>query len=137
MLLSNIVSSQNISGEVLSAINKGNSSVLDQNISEETLNTCFDLKESSYNYLAISIKMNKMESLKYFVEKGADLEHVCTGKTPLMYAVKYGQMEMVKYLIEKGAKISTETSKGKTALDYARKYKQKEIEEFLEDQSDK
>ena len=132
-LIGNFLFAQEISKETLRAINEGNITLLDKVISKESLNDCFDIKNSSYNYLAISIKMKQIKSVKYFVEKGASLEGVCTGKTPLMYAVKYGQLEIVKYLVSAGSKIEAETSRGKSALDYAIKYDQSEIVEYLKE----
>ena len=71
-----------------------------------------------------------MESLRYFVENGADIEGVCADKTPLMYAAKYGQIEMVQYLVQIGADLSS-TYKGKTALSFARQFYQREIIKYL------
>ncbi|MEM6516614.1 MAG: ankyrin repeat domain-containing protein [Bacteroidota bacterium] len=132
-LVGNILIGQEISNETLKAIKDADIAVLDRVISKESLNNCYDVKNSSYNYLAMSIKMKQIKSVKYFTEKGADLEAVCTGKTPLMYAVKYGQLEMVKYLINAGAKIEAKTDKGRNALDYAAKYEQVEIAKYLKE----
>ena len=131
LLIGNFLFGQEISNETFRAIKEGNPAVLDKVISKGNLNECFDVKDSSYNYLAISIKMKQLKSVKYFVEKGANIEGVCTGKTPLMYAVKYGHLEIVKYLVNAGAKITAETSRGKNALDYAEKYDQNEIGDYL------
>jgi ankyrin repeat protein len=133
LLIGSSLFGQEISKETLRAIHDGNITVLDKVVSKENVNDCFDIQDSSYNYLSISIKMKQIKSLKYFAEKEANLEKVCAGKTPLMYAVKYGYLEMVKYLVNKGAKMTTETSRGKTALDYAEKYDQYEIAEYLKD----
>ncbi|MEX0275372.1 MAG: ankyrin repeat domain-containing protein [Flavobacteriaceae bacterium] len=120
-----------LSDNQLKAIHDGNIAVLDTFVNSDNLNDCYEVKNSSYGFLAISIKMKSLASLKYFVEKGADLEVVCTGKTPLMYSVKYGRLEMVKYLIGMGAKPDAKTLSGRTALSYAKKYKQLEIEAYL------
>ncbi len=122
---------QEISKETLKAIKYSDTASLDKLVKKENLNNCFEIKNSSYNYLAISIKMGQINSLKYFVEKGADIEKICESKTPLMYAVKYGHLNMVKYLIDKGADLKKETRRGKTALDYAIKYDQTEIAKYL------
>ena len=94
-LLGNIAICQNISNELLKAIQEGDREFLNKSISPESLNDCFEIKNSSYNYLTISIKMQQIQSLQFFVDKGANLEGICTEKTPLMYAVKYGQLPMV------------------------------------------
>ncbi|CAM1372744.1 ankyrin repeat domain-containing protein [Tenacibaculum xiamenense] len=126
----NIVTAQSISNEVLMAIKNENFQDLDKLITDDDLNKCYEVRGSSYNFLAISIKMKSLESLKYFVKRKANLEGECTGKTPLMYATKYGQLNAVKYLIENGASLET-TNRGRTALDYAKKYEQQEIENYL------
>lgn len=136
-LIGNFLFGQEISVETLKAISEGNITVLDKVVSKENLNDCFEIKSSSYNYLAMSIKLKQIKSVKYFAEKGANLDGVCTEKTPLMYAVKYGQLEIVKYLISAGAKIETETGRGRTALDYAMKYDQNEIAKYLIEKSKK
>ncbi|SEB35946.1 Ankyrin repeat-containing protein [Tenacibaculum sp. MAR_2009_124] len=130
LFLQNIVSAQSISNEVLMAIKNENTETLNELVSDNQLNECYEVRGSSYNFLAISIKMKSIESLKYFVTRKANLEGECTGKTPLMYAVKYGQLSAVKYLVENGANLKT-TNNGRTALDYAEKYKQEEIENYL------
>lgn len=118
--------------EALNAIIKGNITTLDKIISEDSLNTCFDIEEQyTINYLALSIENNSFASLQFFVEKGANIELACFDKTPLMYAVKYGHLKMVKYLLEKGADINKVSVEGKTALDYAIKYNHPEIEKFI------
>ena len=133
LLIGFSINAQEITKETGKAIKKGDIITLQKVVKDENLNDCFEVKGNLYNYLAISIKVNNLESLKFFVEKGANLENICRSKTPLMYAVKYGQFEMVKYLIEKGAKLETTNTRGKTALDYAKKYEQMEIAVYLEE----
>ena len=79
---------------------------------------------------------NSLKSLIYFVKSGADIEHICANKTPLMYAAKLGKLEMLKYLIEQGANINAVSTKGKTALSYSIEYKRPEIEAYLKSQGD-
>lgn len=128
----NLAISQEVSEDLISAIKKGEASKLEEMVKQEDLNRCFDFKNSSYNFLAISIRMESPKALEFFVEKGANLESICTGKTPLMYCAKYGYLDLAKYLLEKGANLNTVNS-GKTALDYAVKYEQKEVETLLKD----
>jgi len=118
--------------EALPAIIKGDISALDTVTTANTINTCFNVENSyAISYIALSIENNSFTSLRYFVEKGADLELACFDKTPLMYAVKYGHMKMVQYLLEVGADIHKVSVEGKTALDYAKKYGHPEIESYL------
>jgi len=121
---------QTLSNELVMAIKYADTKKLDKLIDDKTLNTCFDIADNSYNYLSTSIKMKSLESLEYFIRRGANLEGVCKGKTPLMYAVEYGQLDNVKFLLKEGANIDTQY-KGRTALVYAVKYRKKKIVDFI------
>ena len=125
---------QELTIEIAHNIKYGNTDKLEKFTSSELINECVGVASSKkYNYLAISIKLKSMKSLKYFIEKGANIEGVCADKTPLMYAAKYGQLEMVKYLIEKGAYLNA-SYRGKTALNYAKQFNQPEIKKYLKEQ---
>jgi ankyrin repeat protein len=100
-------------------------------VTNEHINTCFEAANSDYTLLALTIKLNAADCFQYLLERKADLEKSCTGKTPLMYAVKYGNLDMTKALIEAGAKLDFVNASGRTALDYAIKYEQKEIYDYL------
>ena len=123
---------KNISLEVLGAIKDGNIQKLDALIGKENLDKCHNINGGLYNYLAFSIKLESLESLKFFVNKKANVEGQCTGKTPLMYAAKYGQLDSVKFLLLNGAKLNA-TNNGKSALDYAVNYNHSEIKKYLEE----
>ncbi|MBT8184942.1 MAG: ankyrin repeat domain-containing protein [Eudoraea sp.] len=99
-----------------------------------TINGCRGVGNSKkYNFLAISIKLKSIKSLKFFVENGANIEGVCADKTPLMYAAKYGQLAMVKYLVEQGADPAV-SIRGNRAINYARRYHHTEIVRYLKEQ---
>ncbi|MDT7830975.1 DUF6090 family protein [Flavobacteriaceae bacterium S356] len=116
---------------VLTAIINGDTVALD-NIVTSDLNTCFKMRESyPISLVSLSIENNSFTSLKYFVQKGVNLELACFDKTPLMYAVKYGHLNMAEYLLEKGADMNTVSVEGKTALDYAIRYGHPKIQAFL------
>lgn len=103
-------------------------------ITADRINECVGVGDSKkYNYLAISIKLKSMKSLRYFVENGANIEGVCADKTPLMYAAKYGQLEMARYLVQKGADLNA-TYKGQNALSFARQFHQRDITKYLLEQ---
>ena len=122
--------------KTLEAIKNGDVGQLEKLIDKSTLNDCFFMEDESGNYLVHCITFKSLPSLKFFVEKGADLELVCERKTPLMYAVKYGELEMVKYLVESGADL-TASNRGRTPLQYARVYERPEIEKYLLEQNAK
>jgi len=124
---------QELTIEIAHNIKYGNTEKLEKITSAELINECVGVANSKkYNYLAISIKLKSMKSLKYFIEKGANIECVCADKTPLMYAAKYGQLEMVKYLIEKGADLNASYRRN-TALNYARQFNHPEIKKYLKE----
>jgi hypothetical protein len=73
-----------ISIETLSAIKEGDIDKLNLLIQKETMNNCFETQFATTNYLVLAIFSESMESLKYFIEQGANFEHVCENKNPLM-----------------------------------------------------
>ncbi|MCP4977553.1 MAG: ankyrin repeat domain-containing protein [Maribacter sp.] len=122
---------QELTNEIVWSIKYGHTENLEHLITEDHINECLGVADSKkYNYLAISIKLKSMKSLRYFVENGADIEGVCADKTPLMYAAKYGQLEMLRYLVQKGADLNA-TYKGKTTLSFARQFHQRDIIKYL------
>ncbi|NNC70397.1 MAG: ankyrin repeat domain-containing protein [Flavobacteriaceae bacterium] len=124
---------QELTVQVANNIKYGKTEQLEKLTTAERINECVGVKDSKkYNYLAISIKLKSMKSLRFFIEKGADIENVCADKTPLMYAAKYGQLEMVKYLIENGADLNA-SYRGKTTYYYARHFHHSEIRKYLKE----
>lgn len=95
------------------------------------INQCYTVQDHSYNLLSLAIKMKSIKVFQKLIDEKADLEKICDGKTPLMFAVKYGDIAMAKKLLESGAKKETKTEKGFTALDYAEKYNQPAMIELL------
>ena len=122
-----LVSGQKLTKELAWAIKYGQIQYLDQWITNDHLDACISTgKSKTYNYLAMSIKLNSMKSLKYFVDRGANIENACEDKTPLMYTAKYDKLDMFNYLIEKGADPSIKV-RGKTAMYFARTFHNYEI----------
>jgi len=97
----------------------------------EDIDTCIEINGNPYTYLSLAIKLGSTDAFNFLVESGADMDAVCTGKTPLMYAIKYGKFKYVKTLVEAGANVELKNGT-KTAMYYAKKYKQADIEEYLE-----
>lgn len=130
-MLTSILSAQSLSNDLKLALRSDDAKAFSKLIAEGNLNACFDLGNSSYTLLALTIKLDAVQCFKTLIEKGVDLEKACSSKTPLMYTAKYGNLDMAKALIKAGADLKTENYKGRTALDYAKKYEQKEIYEYL------
>jgi ankyrin repeat protein len=81
--------------------------------------------------LAVAIMKGDFETVKKFVEYGADVNERSNGLTPLMLAARYNKVDIINYLIEKGAKVRDADEKGYTALKYAQISKADEAVEVL------
>jgi ankyrin repeat protein len=69
--------------------------------------------------LAIAIAKGDLESVKKFIEYGADVNERSNDMTPLMIAARYNQVEIINLLIKNGANIKATNEKGLSALKYA------------------
>ncbi|MES2746958.1 MAG: ankyrin repeat domain-containing protein [Bacteroidota bacterium] len=69
--------------------------------------------------LCVAIMKGDTETVKKFIEYGADVNELSNGLTPLMMAARYNKAEIVTLLLSKGAKIDTKDERGFTALKYA------------------
>jgi ankyrin repeat protein len=81
-----------------------------------------DKIEVSINFaspLNVAISKGDLESVKKFIEYGADVNQISEDMTPLMVAARYNKIEIIKVLLEKGAKASNKNEQGFTALKYA------------------
>jgi ankyrin repeat protein len=81
--------------------------------------------------LNVAISKGDIETVKKFIEYGANINKVFDGMSPLMAAARYNQVEIMKFLVSKGAQLDTENEKGYTALKYAEVSKAKEAIAFL------
>jgi len=69
--------------------------------------------------LCNAIAKGDLDTVKKFIEYGADVNETTNGTTPLMLAARYNRVEIIKLLLEKGARVETKDAKGFTALKYA------------------
>ncbi|PJJ07912.1 ankyrin repeat protein [Flavobacterium sp. 1] len=69
--------------------------------------------------LGFAISKGDLETVKKFVEYGADINELSNGMTPLMIAARYNKVEIIKYLLSKGANVNKKDENGFTALKYA------------------
>lgn len=69
--------------------------------------------------LCVAIMKGDTESVKKFIEYGADVNESSNGMTPLMVAARYNKAEIISLLISKGARVDDKDEKGFTALKYA------------------
>jgi ankyrin repeat protein len=69
--------------------------------------------------LCAAILKGDLDTVKKFIEYGADINEVSNGMTPLMFAARYNKTAIVKLLLDKGADKSVKDEKGNTAIKYA------------------
>jgi ankyrin repeat protein len=69
--------------------------------------------------LCTAISKGDTESVRKFIEYGADINELSNGMTPLMIAARYNKTEIIKFLISKGAHLDQKNDNGFTALKYA------------------
>lgn len=68
-------------------------------------------KESANPLIRMSY-LGKLDSVKFLIENGADINIVSeNGTTAIMYAFQNGHIDIVKYLLDKGAATKTEKTK--------------------------
>lgn len=69
--------------------------------------------------LANAIVKGDIDTVKKFLDYGADVNEKSNGMTPLMLAARYNQVDIIKLLIEKGANLRQTDDKGLTAVKHA------------------
>ncbi|MBN2080237.1 MAG: ankyrin repeat domain-containing protein [Spirochaetes bacterium] len=69
--------------------------------------------------LADAARVGDVKDAETYLDKGAGINNLWFGRTPLQVAAEEGKLEMVKFLIEKGANVNKLSKFDKTALDYA------------------
>ncbi|PVX47638.1 ankyrin repeat protein [Flavobacterium sp. 103] len=69
--------------------------------------------------LSVAIRKGDFETVKKFIEYGADVNENSDGLSPLMIAARYNKTEIIKFLLSKGARLNEKDENGFTALKYA------------------
>ena len=118
-----------ISEGLKQAIQNDDIDALVKALNPDEINACF----GKYSLLVLSIKVNAANTLKYLIDKGADLENTCDKKSPIIHAAQDGKLDYLKLLVEGGADIQHEY-KGKTALDYAIALGNEDIVEYFKEE---
>ena len=130
LLITFTISSQEIPSKIKVALENDDVKTLKKALTKENINKCYEAGNANYSLLILAIKLNSKECFNKLVNKKADLDKDCGGKTPLIYTAKYGRLEMAKKLIAKGASLENKW-RGRTALFYAKKHRQKEVSDYL------
>jgi len=110
--------------------------ILLENISNSVVIQNMIKKKYEYGktVLIFGIKTKNLETTKWLVEKGADLNaEDIYGGTVLHYATIKRNLEIVKFLVEKGAVLNAKDIYGGTVLHYASRSENLEIVKFLVD----
>ncbi len=81
--------------------------------------------------LAVAIMKGDTETVKKFIEYGADINEASNGMTPLMVAARYNRVDIIRLLLDKGANLKATNDKGLTALKYAQISKATEAEAVI------
>jgi ankyrin repeat protein len=81
--------------------------------------------------LCTAISKGDFETVKKFVEYGADVNERSNDMTPLMIAARYNNVEIAEYLLAKGADINWKNDSGMTALKSAIASNAKDAENLL------
>ena len=81
--------------------------------------------------LANAIVKGDIETVKKFIDYGADVNEKSNGMTPLMLAARYNQVDIIKLLIEKGANIKQTDDRGLTAVKHAERSNASQAVEVL------
>ncbi len=82
--------------------------------------------------LAVAVLNGDLESVKWLVENGADLEASdAFYRTPLLLAAESGRVDIVNYLLEHGADADAYDSKGVTCLMIAYQRRDRELFELM------
>ncbi|HEY1195788.1 ankyrin repeat domain-containing protein [Flavobacterium sp.] len=71
------------------------------------------------NPLNVAISKGDLQTVKKFIEYGADVNQMSEDLTPLMIAARYNKHEILKVLLANGARPNLKNEKGYTALKYA------------------
>ncbi|CAM3731833.1 ankyrin repeat domain-containing protein [Flavobacterium chungbukense] len=69
--------------------------------------------------LTVAISKGDLETVKKFIEYGADVNQMSEDLSPLMTAARYNKVEIIKVLLASGARANEKNDKGFTALKYA------------------
>ncbi|WP_421716594.1 ankyrin repeat domain-containing protein [Arcobacter arenosus] len=78
------------------------------------------VNQNNENFLHLMILNNKIESAKWLVKNGIDINYQDSkGNSPLMLACKDGFLSAIDLLLEKNANVNLENYSGYTAIDFA------------------
>jgi ankyrin repeat protein len=87
-----------------------------------------------FGYLNKHTCNGSLESLKFFIDRGANLNYQDNyGISLLMYAACYGHLDILQFLVEKGADTNLLDKYGLTAIHHAAIHNQLEVIKYFHD----
>lgn len=89
--------------------------------------------DGGYTPLFYAIQYGTLETVKYLVEHGANVNEINeknNNLTPLFYAALFGDLEKVKFLVSKGADIHAKNAQGQ---DFLPLVEHEEIKKYLQE----
>lgn len=91
------------------------------NVTFAATTTAVKTEMTTYNGtpLCMAIMKGDTETVKKFIEYGADVNETSNGMTPLMMAARYNRADIVTLLLAKGAKTNIKDDRGFTAMKHA------------------
>lgn len=89
--------------------------------------------ENKYGHtpLCAAISKGDTETVRKFVEYGADVNEFSNEYSPLMIAARYNRTDIITLLLEKGANPKLRNERGQTALKIAEQFNATEAAELL------
>ncbi len=106
-----------------------NAKTFTENFTNSTV--AFEFKVNSF---CVSIAKGDLETVKKLIDRGADVNEMSNGMTPIMYAAKFNRTEILKLLIANGANLKARSDKKMTALKYAELHGASEAAVVLKDE---
>jgi len=90
------------------------------NATPESLTVTYEVEAFfKVNSFCVSIAKGDLETVQKLISRGADVNAISNGMTPLMYAAKFNRTDILKLLIIHGANLKAKSNKKMTALKYA------------------
>ncbi|WP_298554892.1 ankyrin repeat domain-containing protein [uncultured Algibacter sp.] len=83
------------------------------------------------NSFCVSIAKGDLETVQKLISRGADVNEVSNGMTPVMYAAKFNRTDILELLITHGANLKVKSNNKMTALKYAKIHGAKDAEAIL------
>ncbi|PKF74639.1 ankyrin repeat domain-containing protein [Chryseobacterium sp. PMSZPI] len=103
LLLTNMLSAQQLSQEKMKAINSDDVSTFKKQFTPGDYNKCFTIGNESYSPLGFSALYGSHNIIKFLLDNKADINKKCSNKSPLQLSQLRKGDETAQLLIQRGA----------------------------------